>query len=250
MNSTCLSIIIPCYNSAAVLAKNLPYLLDNLKLSNISFEIILVNDGSKDEDEHDLKKLLVTVPGIYLSNEKNRGKGEALRKGFGAANGDIQVFTDPDIPYSFDSFRRIIDILGNGKADLVVGNRLDKRSVYYHKIGPLRRWGSRFVSIFLGILVTGGFYDTQCGIKGFTKKTAAKIFDWSRVDRFAIDIEVIYLALKFRYTIQKIPVELRSVDGNTVKVFRDGTRFLKDVFRIKRNYEKRRRKEQEQPAVG
>ena len=231
------SVIIPCYNSASVLAKNLPYLIDNLEQAKISNEIIIVNDGSSDEAE--LQKAISSFPVTYLSYKFNRGKGEALRKGFKAARGDIQIFTDPDIPYTFEAFRKIIHHLSNHEADLVIGNRFLKGSVYYHKIGFVRRWGSRLVSLFLGTLVTGGYYDTQCGIKGFSRKAAEKIFAWSSVDRFAIDIEAIYLALKFRYTIKKISVEWRSADGNTVKVLNDGVRLIKDVFSIKYNYEKK-----------
>jgi dolichyl-phosphate beta-glucosyltransferase len=239
MEPISISVIIPCYNSAASLAKNLPYLLDNLKLTNKTFEVIVIDDGSV--DVLDLKEITKKNHLIYLTNEINRGKGEALRKGFKAAKGNIQIFTDPDIPYTFEAFRHIIQHLSNNEADMVIGNRLAHNSVYYHKIGFVRRWGSRFISLFLGTLVTGGYYDTQCGIKGFTKQAAEKIFAWTSIERFAIDIEIIYLALKFRYSIKKISVQLRSADGNTVKVFSDGIRFIKDVFRIKFHYGKQKK---------
>jgi dolichyl-phosphate beta-glucosyltransferase len=239
MEPIIVSVIIPCYNSAAVLAKNLPPLINNLQQMKTTFEIIIVNDGSK--DEADLKEIIKNFRVIYLSNDFNQGKGEALRKGFKTAKGDIQIFTDPDIPYTFEAFRQIIHHLTAHEADLIIGDRLAKNSLYYHKIGFVRRWGSRFVSFFLGTLVTGGYYDTQCGIKGFTKQSAEKIFAWSSIQRFAIDIEIIYLALKFHYTIKKIPVKLRSSDGSTVKVFKDGIRLIKDVFRIKYHYEKKKR---------
>ncbi len=240
MESVSISVIIPCYNSSVALAKNISYLIDNLIVKNLKFEIIIVNDGSADVAK--LKEIASQYQLIYLSHEKNLGKGQALRTGFEAAKGDIQLFTDPDIPYTFEAFQQIIQHLTGGEADLVIGNRLATNSVYYHKIGTVRRVGSRFVSFFLGTLVTGGYYDTQCGIKGFTKLAAEKIFSWSSINRFAIDIEVIYLALKFRYRITKIPVKLRSSDGNTVKVFRDGVQFIKDVCRIKINYERKKRK--------
>jgi dolichyl-phosphate beta-glucosyltransferase len=243
MNSISISVIIPCYNSASALAKNLPYLIDNLELTKKTFEIIIVDDGSNDEEK--LKEIIKKNQLIYLANKQNFGKGEALRKGFNAAKGDIQIFTDPDIPYTFEAFRQIIQHLSSHEADLVIGNRLAHNSVYYHKIGLIRRWGSRFMSFFLGTLVTSGYYDTQCGIKGFTKQAAEKIFDWTSIKRFAIDTEIIYLALKFRYSIKKIPVQLRSSDGNTVKVLSDGIRFIKDLYHIKFHYEKRKKSKNE-----
>lgn len=239
MEPVLISIIIPCFNSTEALAKNIPYLIDNLTLTNRKFEIIIVNDGK--EDEIALKEIASKYQLIYLNHQRNLGKGQALRTGFKEAKGGIQVFTDPDIPYTFEAFELIILHLLSGRVDMVIGNRLANDSIYYHKIGLVRRVGSRFVSFFLGTLVTGGYYDTQCGIKGFSRQAAEKIFNWSSINRFAIDIEVIYLALKFRFIIKKIPVELRSSDGNTVKVFRDGMRFIKDVCCIKIHYERKKR---------
>ncbi len=241
MEPISISVIIPCYNSAAVLGKNLPYLVDNLGLTKERFEIIIVDDASSDKEE--LREIIKKFSLIYLFNEVNSGKGEALRKGFSVATGNIQIFTDPDIPYSFEAFRQILQHLSSHEYEMVIGNRLANNSIYYQKVGFIRRWGSRFISFFLGTLVTGGYYDTQCGIKGFTKQAANRVFTQTSIKRFAIDIEIIYLALKFHYPIKKIPVELRSSDGNTVKVFKDGIQFIKDVSRIKFHYEKNKKKQ-------
>jgi len=234
-----ISIIIPYYNSANALRKNLPYLLENLKNTGWKWELIVVDDGSGDGSQ--ISEIIGDSSIQLISYENNMGKGEALRRGFSAAGGSVQIFTDPDIPYEFEAITRIVELIGNNSADLVIGNRLLKDSVYYDRVSWIRKWGSRFISVFLGRLVTGGFYDTQCGIKGFSREAGKKIFEWSSVKRFAIDIQVIYLALKFHYKIIKIPVKLRSTDGKTVKIFRDGFTMIRDIFRIKFNYMKKKR---------
>ena len=239
MEEPLVSIIIPYFNSADALRKNLPYLLENLKNTAWKWELIVVNDGSRDANQ--ITQIIANSPARLLSYTDNMGKGEALRKGFYAANGSVQVFTDPDIPYEFEAITKIVELISNNTADLVIGNRLLKDSIYYDKVSWIRKWGSRFISVFLGRLVTGGFYDTQCGIKGFSREAGKKIFEWSSVKRFAIDIQIIYLALKFHFRIIKIPVKLRSTDGKTVKVFRDGFTMIGDIFRIKFNYMKKKR---------
>lgn len=224
------SFIIPVYNSSGIFSKNIGYLIENLRNLNIPYEIIVIDDGSKDSEKlaETINKLSLTL----ITHPENKGKGAALRSGFQIARGDIQIFTDPDIPYMFEAVKNILELLNDGKTDMVIGNRLSSSSSYYQKIGLTRKLGSRFVSFFLGTFITKGIFDTQCGLKGFTKEAIKTLLPLSRIDRFAIDTELIYLALQKKLSIYKIPVTLRSVDGNTVRVIRDGIQFLKDVITL------------------
>src|SRR6185295_17520256 len=109
MEEFLVSIIIPYYKSAAALRQNLPYLLENLKLAGWGHELIIVDDGS--DNELQIREILGSQPAHLISYELNTGKGEALRKGFEQASGSILIFTDPDIPYDFESVRNIVALI-------------------------------------------------------------------------------------------------------------------------------------------
>jgi hypothetical protein len=82
-------------------------------------------------------------------------------------------------------------------------------------------------------MVTGGFFDTQCGLKGVRGDVADTLFALQRLERFAFDVEVIYLALYHRLDIKRIPVRLRNNETSSVRLLRDSARGVLDVFRIK-----------------
>jgi dolichyl-phosphate beta-glucosyltransferase len=81
--------------------------------------------------------------------------------------------------------------------------------------------------------VTGGFFDTQCGLKGFRGDVAEHLFAAARLNRFAFDVELLYLALVHRLDIKRIPVRLRRNATSSVRLVRDSSRMLLDVLRIK-----------------
>jgi dolichyl-phosphate beta-glucosyltransferase len=85
-------------------------------------------------------------------------------------------------------------------------------------------------------LVTGGIYDTQCGFKAFRGDVAAELFRIARTDGFAIDVELIYLILKYRLDIKRVPVRLRYNAGSSVRVVRDSVRAARDILRMRANW--------------
>jgi dolichyl-phosphate beta-glucosyltransferase len=225
-----LSLIIPVYNGLELLNKSLPVLVEFFKGKTFSYEIIVVDDGSKNSEfirekcnEYNIK---------YLFNAHNRGKGAALREGFLESTGKFVMFTDTDLPYGTRVIDLFVKYLDFKEFDLVVGDRTMKGSFYYKGITVARSIGSKFIAKFISNMVTGGFPDTQCGIKGFRSEAAKKIFETSKINRFAIDIEIIYLALKNNFDIKRLPVSLANCDGNSVRPVRDGFKILFDSFRI------------------
>jgi glycosyltransferase involved in cell wall biosynthesis len=193
------------------------------------YEIIVVDDGGGDIDRARLERRgsvrVITYP-------RNRGKGAAVRAGMLAADGQVRVYTDADIPYGT---RPIVDIMGyilDRGFHAVIGDRTLRGSAYVEP--PLGRRALSYVaSGFIGRLVTGGFFDTQCGLKAFRGDVADELFKLVRVERFAFDVEVIYLCLKYRLDIKRIPVRLETNSTSSVRLIRDSTRGMVDLFRIK-----------------
>lgn len=228
------SLIIPCYNTHEVIEKQLPQLLLFLASKKFSCEIILVDDGSADGQR--LQSIAELYKCVYLKNDKNMGKGAAVRKGMLQAEGRFVLFTDSDIPFTYDSIDVILTYLDNKEFHLVVGDRTLETSSYYGKITLMRKLSSSLFTFFVGRFVTTGMNDTQCGLKGFRKEIAQDIFSVSRLNGFAFDVEIIYISMKRNYDIKRISVKLRNQEGSTVSLLRHSLPMILDLLKIKWNH--------------
>ena len=229
-----LSIVIPSYRSAKVLENNLPYLLLFLQEQNYASEVIIVDDGSKDSGA--TERVAIQHNCSYLAYPENRGKGFAVRTGMAVAQGDICIFTDADIPFETSAIEAIIHAIQVKEFDVVIGDRGLQASNYFTKISSQRRLGSGFFTFIVGRFITTGISDTQCGLKGFRKNVAADLFGKSRINGFTFYVELVYISLKRNYDIKKIPVNLRSQDGNSVNIFKHGFKMVLDLFILKINH--------------
>lgn len=226
-----ISLVIPTFNDAFALTKNYPILLDYLQASSHNWELIIVDDGSQDTQAITLFSQQNQVALICL--KQNRGKGAAIREGILKAKGEIVIYTDADIPFECAALDQIIEYIHVKEFDLVIGDRGLKDSDYFNQIAPKRKFGSGLFTFFVGRFVTTGFSDTQCGLKGFKQTVAQRLFSRTQLNSFAFDVELLYIALKWNLDIKKIPVKLRSADGNSVNLIKHGPRMVFDLFRIK-----------------
>ncbi len=226
----CLSVVIPSYNSAPALEKNVPALLSHLRAKNISFEVIVVDDGSDDGGR--TGEAAARLGCVCLRNPSNMGKGAAVRRGMLHARGRFRLYTDSDVPYELDALDRMLRYLDFKEFHMVVGDRTLPESFYFPRVPILRALGSGLYSFIVGRFVAGGWFDTQCGLKGFRGDTAQDVFGAGRIDGFAFDVECFYIALKRNYDIKRIPVSLRCRDGSSVHVVRHGALMVLDLFRI------------------
>ncbi len=233
-NTLHLSVIIGSYSSSKALEGNLDVLLNYLKAQKFSYEVIIVDDGSNDNDA--TKKVVIEKACVYLKNEKNLGKGAAIRKGMISGNGKYRIFTDADIPYDPQVIGTFLNYLDVKEFHMVVGDRTIGETDYYKKVKTMRSWASRVFAFIVGRFIAGGMFDTQCGIKGFRAEVAEDIFSVARINGFAFDVETFYIALKRNYDIKRLPVSLRSQDGKTVNVIKNSILMLLDIPKIVFNY--------------
>lgn len=151
--------------------------------------IIVVDDGSLHRPSETVFTFLQdNLPHFqYKSLVTNQGKGAALREGFRNLDCDLYIYTDLDMPFTFESVERVYNALKNG-ADVVCGDRgasyIGRLPVKRKIISRISRGLNRFV---LGMKNS----DTQGGLKGFTNKGKA-IFLETQVNRFLFDTEFIY----------------------------------------------------------
>jgi glycosyltransferase involved in cell wall biosynthesis len=224
---------LPSYRDAALALASADELSSYLEGTNLTWEIILVDDGGGDFPNQPLERTTGHGRRTLIRLPENRGKGAAVRAGMLAATGQCRVFTDADLPFELSLFPLAVEYVLGRRFHMIVGDRTLPGSRYHLRVDRARRLASFVFSRFANHLVTGGFYDTQCGFKGFRSDVADVIFSKSIIDRFAFDVEVLYLALKYRLDIKRVPVVLRRNETSSVNLARDSSRMIKDVFRIK-----------------
>ncbi|MFZ2346702.1 MAG: hypothetical protein WAW08_19110, partial [Candidatus Microthrix parvicella] len=116
---------------------------------------------------------------------------------------------------------------------VVVGSRKHTATTTLVRAGRLRQLGSRAINVLTSLVLLGRYRDTQCGLKAFRAEAAEKIFSLTRIDRFAFDIEVLYLVERQRMSLSEVPVQVANSQRTTVRVVRDTARLLRDLLRIR-----------------
>ena len=225
------SVVLPCYRSAGLARRSAGALERYLGAAFDSFEVVVVDDGGGDFDgswpvPEEGPVRLIRLPA-------NRGKGAAVRAGMLASRGRVRVFTDVDLPYDLELIAASVRYVEERGFHLTVGDRTLPGSSYALEVGWRRRLASAVFSQLVGTFLTGGFFDTQCGFKAFRADVAEALFGMARIDRFAFDVELLYLALLYRADIKRIPVRLRNNETSAVRLLRDSLGMLLDVARIR-----------------
>jgi dolichyl-phosphate beta-glucosyltransferase len=232
------SLVIPMYNESSIVNEAVATFSDYMKKTFEDFELIFVDDGSADGCGDVVAKASEEDPRIRLCRyTPNRGKGYAVRTGVLAAKGDLILFTDCDNAYGTDAVGRLADTLMQTQADIVVGSRnLSKDG--YEGYTPIRKLMSKTYIKVIALAAGFKLSDSQCGIKGFRRDIAKKIFSNCEVDRFAFDLEVIMIATKIGAKIAEMPVKIINHRESTVHIVRDSVKMLRDVRRMKKRIKK------------
>lgn len=231
-----LSVILPCYKAAELARRSVMRLTHALAGRIPSYEIIVVDDGVGDCEP--VLRDLPTGPGgqvHVITLPQNRGKGGAVAAGMKSASGRVRVFTDVDIPYGTTPVMLIESLIRTRDFHVVIGDRTFPQSRYETELPFGRRLASGVFSRITATMVTGGFFDTQCGLKGFRGDIAEALFGLQTVERFAFDVELLYLALTYGLEIKRIPVVLEANGTSSVRIGRDSSQTLLDLVRIKTN---------------
>ena len=228
-----ISLIIPAYNEENRLGKTLNTVFEYLTKNYSNFEILVVDDGSKDKTIEVAKQFSVNV----IAQPKNLGKGAAVKTGMLAANGDIRVFSDADLSTPIYEIKKIVNKIESGY-DIAIGSRaVDFSMIKVHQ--PFHReWMGRIFNKIVQFLAVKGIKDTQCGFKGFTAESATKIFSNSKIDGFGFDVEALFLANKFNYKIAEVPVEWYNDERSKVDPVKDSLKMFSDILRVRRLHSK------------
>jgi glycosyltransferase involved in cell wall biosynthesis len=229
------SVVIPCYNEAVRIGETLRLTLDYLTANAQESELIVVNDGSTDATGTIARERLkdAKIETRLLENFPNRGKGAAVRSGLLAARKPIGLFFDADLSTPLGETPKLIEPIANGEVDIAFGSRaLDRGLIGIHQ--PWRREQAGRAFNLLVRLATGlPFWDTQCGFKAFRLDVCRPILEAARLDGFAFDVELLYLARHAGLRIREIPVRWNHAEGSKVRFFKDSLRMLREVVAVR-----------------
>ncbi len=218
-----ISVIIPAYNEEKTI-ENTVFTIDKFLYNNFSnYEIIVVNDGSSDKTRHILSNIFLNITVINFN--QNHGKGYAIKEGIKYATGDYIIFTDADGAYDVKNIKSIVK--GLEKNDIAIGVRDDKKENYNLK---RKMYSNAFKSLSNVFLKEN--LDTQCGIKGFRKTSAKRLFSLVKTNGFAFDFEVIYLAKKLDFSIDKINVIMNKQQKSSINFVKDPIVMALDIVKV------------------
>jgi dolichyl-phosphate beta-glucosyltransferase len=170
-----------------------------------------------------------------LVNDINRGKGFSVRRGFLAAKGERVAFIDADLSLPVEGVEPMLARLDAG-ADVVIASRTVPGAREIGAPPRLRNVMSRVFNLMVQALALPGIRDTQCGFKGFTGDAARRIFAAQQSDRFGFDVEALYLARKFGYRIEELPVVCTYHAGSSVNRVGDVVSMIGDILAIRRRH--------------
>jgi len=229
------SVAIPCYNEAARIGDSVRATLDYLSAESPDAELIVVNDGSIDATATIVRETLAgaKVQTQFIENFPNRGKGAAVRTGLLAATKPIGLFFDADLSTPLSETPKVIEPIAQGDVDLAFGSRaLDRKLIGVHQ--PWRREQAGRVFNLVVRLATGmPFWDTQCGFKAFRLDVCRPILEQARVQGFAFDVELLFLAYRGGLRLREVPVCWNHAEGSKVRVIHDSLRMLREVIALR-----------------
>ena len=207
----------------------LPSLLVFLHAKGHEVETIVVDDGTADVVE--LQRFCEMNGHTLLRHDYNKGKGAAVRTGMLHATKPVRIFTDADIPFQYETMDTMLSAFQDASVDAVAGDR--RQSDYFRNTPALRQMGSRVFSMAVDVLMGKRMGDTQCGIKGFRDTSVKRVFEESRLDGFAADIEWLHRAQRSGLKVHLVPAEFRNAGKSSVVFWKHAVLMLRDVLKIR-----------------
>ncbi len=231
-----ISIVVPAYNEERRLPATLDSLLAYLGARDRPWEIVIVNDGSKDGTAAVAAKYAAKNACIrLLENPGNRGKGYSVRHGMLEAKGDWILFTDSDLSAPIEELDKLMAAAGEQGARVAIGSRaLDRGLIEVHQ-SAFRELAGRIFNLLMRVATGLPFSDTQCGFKLFEHVAACEIFHRQRIERWGFDAEVLFIARRLGYKTIEVPVRWSHSEGTKVSMFGDSLNMFLDLLRIRWN---------------
>jgi glycosyltransferase involved in cell wall biosynthesis len=228
-----LSVVLPVFNEADKLEKNVSCIRKYLDSSGMDYEIIIAEDGSTDGSDEIAARIARPGKIIHMHHEERLGRGGALKRAGMIARGDFIIYMDTDLAVDIRHIKDVLRHLQDN--DVVTGSRYlndsdTKRS--FHRLVLSRIYHLTARSVFPCL----GLTDTECGFKGFRKEVFLSVNMSVRNNGWSWDIEFLVRAKKGGFRIKEIPVAWKEGETTKVSIIRDGLSQLIEIFRIRSGF--------------
>ena len=227
-----LSLIIPAFNEEMRIAGSLGLILKFLKDQPYTFEIIIIDDGSKDQTVELVKNRFGEHPEVRIDQQQNLGKGKAVKQGMLLGNGKYLFFSDADLSVPIETLSLFLSYLERD-FDVAIGARqITGATIEIHQPFYRELLGKTYTMLsnwILGLQVS----DFTCGFKGFRREAARDLFSRQQLSNWSFDAEILYLARLKGYRVSEIPVHWRNDKQTKVRLWRDIVSSFFGLLRIR-----------------
>lgn len=225
-----LSVVIPAYNEALRLGPSLRQVTAYLQQRGESYEVLVVDDGSSDATAEVAESF--AAEGVrVLRQEVNRGKGAVVKVGVLASRGREVLLVDADLSTPIEELAKLRPHLA--EAPLVLGSRSVQGSEVAQRQPFYREMMGRTFNLIIRILGIHGLHDTQCGFKLLAGDVARRLFAEMTIERFAYDVELVWLARRHGYRVVEVGVRWTDHPSSKVDPVSDSLRMLWDVLALR-----------------
>ena len=232
-----LSLVLPCYNEAQHIDKSIERIIQTLEDSRLTYEVILIDDKSKDDTAKHIKNIVKKNKNIRaFFHKENFGRGGTVKDGILKSRANIVGFIDIDLEVLPDYIPHILRVLKNGEADMVVGQR--HYPFHFFPIDHLLRLIlSNGYTFMVRNLLYLPIHDTESGYKFFIKKKIIPVLTKTQDMHWFWDTEITARALMDGLRVKEVPVLfLRNEEKtSTVKLIPDTIDYFKAIIKFKRS---------------
>ena len=228
-----LSVVVPAHNEEARLGPTLEAMRKYLSAHGYEYEIVVVDDVSRDRTGQVALAFRETEPRLRLvRREANPGKGAAVQAGMLAARGRYALFSDADNSTPIAEAAKLLAAMEEG-ADIAIGSRALPDSNLVVRQPWYREYMGRTFNLVVRLIALRQFPDTQCGFKCFRREVAQELFSHQTVSGWAFDVEILFMALRRGYRVVQVPVTWINSRESRVSPIRSSLQMLGDLVALR-----------------
>ncbi len=230
-NKPSVLVVIPVYNEEKALERSVTTLkafLNNYR--NFEWQIVIADNKSNDRTGSIGRELASQIPEVEYLFIPRKGRGIALRTAWGQTDCDFVSYMDVDLSTGLDALIRAVELLRGG-ADVVVGNRLDKRSKIKRSLK--REFVSRSYNMIIKLMLGTHFNDAHCGFKTGRREVVQRILPYIEDNEWFFDTEFLFYVERLGYNVVEIPVTWIEDPDTKAKIFKDAYDDLRGLYRLR-----------------